>query len=115
MNTLFKLLSGIVLLSITGCNSKPPSTYSVIWQKPSVDFTEVEKASLECGISSPYNIDSENSKLDLNEWAMIHGCVIQSGFHYKIKNGKWCEIVKMIEFQCIVQVLSSRGAVSRSA
>ncbi|CDO49839.1 hypothetical protein BM1374166_02196 [Bartonella tribocorum] len=54
MKKILNLLSGIVPLSIAACNSgKPPSIYFVIWEKPGVDFTEVGKASLECGIPSP--------------------------------------------------------------
>ncbi|WP_375607604.1 MULTISPECIES: hypothetical protein [unclassified Bartonella] len=91
MNTRFKLFSGLILLSIAGCDSKPPSRYFVIWQKPDADSTEVAKALLECGKPTPYNADTENSGLGFGEWAIIHTCMLQSGFHYRSENGKWCE------------------------
>ncbi|WP_375630315.1 MULTISPECIES: hypothetical protein [unclassified Bartonella] len=94
MKQTLKLLSCIALLNMAGCNSKPPSTYFVIWEKPGVNSTEVGKALLECGALSPYSSDRDNSKLGLNEWSMIHTCMIQSGFHHKIKGGKWCENCK---------------------
>ncbi|EJF74396.1 hypothetical protein ME7_01434 [Bartonella birtlesii LL-WM9] len=91
MKQILKLLSCITLLSIAGCDSKPPSRYSVIWQKPDADSTEVAKALLECGKPTPYNADPENSRLGFGEWAIIHTCMLQSGFHYRSENGKWCE------------------------
>ncbi|EJF94356.1 hypothetical protein LBE40_04660 [Bartonella taylorii] len=91
MKQILKLLSCITLLSIAGCDSKPPSRYFVIWQKPDADSTEVAKALLECGKPTPYNADPENSRLGFGEWAIIHTCMLQSGFHYRSENGKWCE------------------------
>ncbi|WP_375616869.1 hypothetical protein [Bartonella sp. AP58NXGY] len=94
MKQTLKLLSCIALLNMAGCHSKPPSTYFVIWEKPGVNSTEVGKALLECGALSPYSSGIDNSKLGFHEWSMIHACMIQSGFHYKIKDGKWCENCK---------------------
>ncbi|WP_208433227.1 hypothetical protein [Bartonella taylorii] len=86
MNTLFKLLSGIVLLSIlAGCEGffAPPPGYLYMWEKPGADFTEVGKALLECGMPTPYDEDSENREVSINAKATIYACMIQAGFRYK--------------------------------
>ncbi|WP_208433225.1 hypothetical protein [Bartonella taylorii] len=97
MNTLFKLLSGIVLLSITGCDieniDKSPPGEVYWWEKPGADFTEIGKALLECGMPSPNDLDSENREVSNNGWATIHACMIQAGFHYKGR-GNWCYTFK---------------------
>ncbi len=62
MNTLFKLLSGLILLSITGCDisniDKPSLEEVYVWLKPRADFTEIGKALLECGMPSLIDQDS---------------------------------------------------------
>ncbi len=93
MRQILKLLSGIVLLSVTGCDiskidSSPPE-YVSMWEKAGADSTEVGKALLECGIPSLIDADSENRKLSVNEDATIYACMVQSGFHYKGR-GNWC-------------------------
>ncbi|UTO29001.1 hypothetical protein [Bartonella harrusi] len=94
MNTLFKLLSGIVLLIIAGCDFfKPAPGYIYMWEKPGADFTEVGKALLECGMPTPYDEDPENRKLSINEDATIDACMVQAGFRYKGR-GDWCYTFK---------------------
>ncbi|WP_396583932.1 hypothetical protein [Bartonella grahamii] len=99
MNTLFKLLSGIVLLSIAGCDisniDKPPPGYVNMWEKPGADSTEVGKALLECGMPSLIDPDSENRERSNNAKATTYACMIQAGFHYKDKwGGTWCQNYK---------------------
>ncbi len=56
MNTLFKLLSVLILLSITGCDisniDKLPPGEVYGWLKPGANFTEIGKALLECDMPS---------------------------------------------------------------
>ncbi|WP_144756103.1 hypothetical protein [Bartonella saheliensis] len=96
MKQILKLLSGLILLSITGCNiDKPSPGYIYMWERPGADFTEVGKALLECGMPSPYDADPETRNLSINAIETIHGCMLQSGFHYKDKwGGGWCENFK---------------------
>ncbi len=93
MRQILKLLSGIVLLSVAGCDieniDKPPPEYVSMWEKVGADSTEVGKALLECGMPSIFDIDSENRKLSINEDATIYACMVQAGFHYKGR-GNWC-------------------------
>ncbi|SSZ40859.1 hypothetical protein [Bartonella grahamii] len=92
MKKILKLLSGLILLNIAGCNiDKPLPGYVSVWKKPGTDFTEVGKALLECGMPTPDDIFSENRKLSINARASIHACMIQSGFRYKDEHeGGWC-------------------------
>ncbi|WP_375657266.1 hypothetical protein [Bartonella sp. CM120XJJH] len=99
MNTLFKLLSGIVLLSIAGCDieniDKPAPGYVSMWEKSGADSTEVGKALLECGMPSLIDLDSENRERSNNAKATIDACMVQAGFHYKDKwGGTWCQNYK---------------------
>ncbi|WP_375670796.1 hypothetical protein [Bartonella sp. CL434QHHD] len=93
MKHILKLLSGIVLVSVTGCNiDKPPLGEIATWEKNGVtDFTEVGKALLECGMPTPYDTDPESRKLSYNAWATIDACMVQSGFRDKVGGGTWCE------------------------
>ncbi|WP_375654109.1 hypothetical protein [Bartonella sp. AP19HLJMH] len=93
MKHILKLLSGIVLVSVTGCNiDKPPLGEIATWEKNGVtDFTEVGKALLECGMPTPDDVDPENRKLSYNAWATIDACMVQSGFRDKVGGGTWCE------------------------
>ncbi|CAK01430.1 hypothetical protein [Bartonella tribocorum] len=93
MKHILKLLSGIVLVSVTGCNiDKPPLGEIATWEKNGVtDFTEVGKALLECGMPTPYDRDPESRKLSYNAIATIEACMIQSGFRDKVGGGTWCE------------------------
>ncbi|UNE54787.1 hypothetical protein [Bartonella machadoae] len=94
MNTLFKLLSGIVLLNISGCDieniDKPTPGEVHGWIKPGADFTEIGKALLECGMPSLIDTDSENRKLSLNQMASIDACMIQAGFRDRYGGPYWC-------------------------
>ncbi|WP_208442088.1 hypothetical protein [Bartonella raoultii] len=91
MKQILKLLSGLILVSITGCNiDKPSPGYIYMWEKPGADFTEIGKALLECGMPSPYDADPETRNLSINAIETIHGCMLQSGFYYKDKWGGWC-------------------------
>ncbi|EJF81869.1 hypothetical protein [Bartonella doshiae] len=99
MNIFFKLLSGLILLSIAGCGieniDKPPAGEIYMWEKAGADFTEVAKALLECGMPTPYNVFPENKKLSFNENATIEACMLQAGFRDKDKwGGTWCENYK---------------------
>ncbi|WP_208541719.1 hypothetical protein [Bartonella capreoli] len=99
MKQILKLLSGIALLSIAGCQfNKPPLGYLAAWEKPGADFTEVGKALLECGMPTPFDKDPENKKLSNNALAAIDACMIQDGFRYKdeeVSNmGGWCYIFR---------------------
>ncbi|EJF77846.1 hypothetical protein MCO_00751 [Bartonella sp. DB5-6] len=87
MNTLFKLLSWLILLSLAGCEGffAPPPGEVYGWLKPGADFTEVGKALLECGMPTPYDEDSENREVSINAKATIYACMIQAGFRYKDK------------------------------
>ncbi|UNF47644.1 hypothetical protein [Bartonella krasnovii] len=90
MKKILKLLSGMVLASIAGCNiDKPPPGYLSMWEKPGADFTEVGKALLECGMPSLIDQDSANDNRSDNEIATIHLCMLQAGFRYK-GGGGWC-------------------------
>ncbi|WP_375703883.1 hypothetical protein [Bartonella sp. AD13SXNS] len=93
MNTRFKLFSGLILLSISGCDisniDKTPPGEVYWWEKLGADSTEIGKALLECGMPSLINSDSENREVSDNGWASIHVCMIQAGFHYKGR-GSWC-------------------------
>ncbi|WP_396583924.1 hypothetical protein [Bartonella grahamii] len=99
MKKILKLLSGIVLVSVAGCNiDKPPLGEVAAWKKPGADFTEVGKALLECGMPTPYYTDPESRKLSNNAWATIHACMVQAGFRYKHEElsiaGGWCYTFK---------------------
>ncbi|CDO46708.1 hypothetical protein BM1374165_00693 [Bartonella henselae] len=85
MKQTLRLLGGLALLSIAGCQfNKPPPGYLTAWEKNGVtDFTEVGKALLECGMPSLIDADSENIKNSINAKATIDACMIQSGFRYK--------------------------------
>ncbi|WP_208432222.1 hypothetical protein [Bartonella doshiae] len=90
MNILFKLLSGIILLSIAGCGieniDKPSPGYLSLWEKPGADFTEVGKALLECGMPAPYDVFPESRKQSINGQATVYACMLQAGFRYKDKD-----------------------------
>ncbi|WP_375624506.1 MULTISPECIES: hypothetical protein [unclassified Bartonella] len=93
MKKILKLLSGLILLNIAGCNiDKPAPGYLSMWEKNSVtDFTEVGKALLECGMPTPYDVDPESENISINAKATIHACMLQAGFRYKDKlGGNWC-------------------------
>ncbi|WP_375675235.1 hypothetical protein [Bartonella sp. CL100XZDX] len=94
MNTLFKLLSGIVLLSVSGCDieniDKPPPGEVHGWLKAGADFTEIGKALLECGMPSLIDPDSENRNLSLNQMASIDACMVQAGFRDRYGGPYWC-------------------------
>ncbi|CAK00876.1 hypothetical protein [Bartonella tribocorum] len=99
MNTLFKLLSGIVLLGVTGCDisniDKPSPAYVSMWEKPGADSTEVGKALLECGMPSLIDLDTENRERSNNAKATTYACMIQAGFRYKNEYiGGWCYTFK---------------------
>ncbi len=84
MKQILKLLSGLILLSMTACNlGKPAPGYIAMWKKPGADFTEVGKALLECGIPTPYDVDPETQKLTPNDMVAIDACMVQSGFRNK--------------------------------
>ncbi|WP_375676590.1 MULTISPECIES: hypothetical protein [unclassified Bartonella] len=91
MKQILKLLSGLILLNIAGCNiDKPPPGVLSAWEKPGADFTEVGKALLECGMPTPYDVFPENRKLSINAEASIDACMIQAGFRYKWGGPYWC-------------------------
>ncbi|WP_375686251.1 hypothetical protein [Bartonella sp. AP65SXKL] len=92
MKQIFKLLSCIALLVITGCQfNKPPAGYFTVWEKSGADRLEVKKALLECGMPAPYDVFPENRNLSNNAWATIEACMIQAGFHDKYdRGGGWC-------------------------
>ncbi|EJF93440.1 hypothetical protein LBE40_05115 [Bartonella taylorii] len=96
MKQILKLLSGLILLSVAGCDiDKLGPSYRAMWEKPGADSTEVGKALLECGMPTPYSEDSENREVSNNGWATIHACMIQAGFHYKDqRGGGWCYTYK---------------------
>ncbi|ATP13142.1 hypothetical protein [Bartonella henselae] len=93
MKQTLRLLGGLALLSIAGCQfNKPPAGYLTAWEKNGVtDFTEVGKALLECGMPTPYDVFPENRNLSNNAWATIEACMIQAGFRDKVGGGTWCE------------------------
>lgn len=77
MNTLFKLLDGIVLFIIAGYSFfKPSPGYIYMWEKPGADFTQVRRALLECGMPTPYDEDSENRKVNINAKATIYAFML---------------------------------------
>ncbi|WP_208433228.1 hypothetical protein [Bartonella taylorii] len=96
MKQILKLLSGIVLFIIAGCNFfKPSPGYIYMWEKPGADFTEVGKALLECGMPTPYDVDPESREQSINAQATVHACMIQAGFRYKNEHeGGWCYTFK---------------------
>ncbi|MCZ2159238.1 hypothetical protein NPX99_08310 [Bartonella sp. 220] len=97
MKQILKLLSGFILLSISGCDisniDKSPPGEVYWWKKLGADKLEIKKALLECGMPTPYDEDSENREVSNNGWATIHACMIQAGFHYKGR-GNWCYTFK---------------------
>ncbi|WP_208432219.1 hypothetical protein [Bartonella doshiae] len=94
MKYILKLLSGLVLLSMAGCNlGKRPPGYIAMWKKPGADQLEVKKALLECGMPAPYDVFPENQKLSPNDMVSIDACMVQSGFHYKGRSN-WCYTFK---------------------
>ncbi|WP_375636943.1 hypothetical protein [Bartonella sp. OC42QHQL] len=94
MKQILKLLSGIVLVSVAGCNIDKPSPGALsMWEKPGADFTEIGKALLECGMPTPYDIDPENQQQSINAKATVDACMVQAGFHYKGR-GNWCYTFK---------------------
>ncbi|EJF93813.1 hypothetical protein LBE40_04685 [Bartonella taylorii] len=94
MKQILKLLSGLILLNIAGCNIDKPSPGALsMWEKPGADFTEIGKALLECGMPTPYDVDPESENISINAKATIHACMIQAGFHYKGR-GNWCYTFK---------------------
>ncbi|WP_343358312.1 hypothetical protein AAJP84_01610 [Bartonella schoenbuchensis] len=95
MKQILKLLSGIALLSIAGCQfNKPPSGYLAAWEKPGADFTEIGKALLECGMPTPFDKDPESRKISINAKASIEACMLQDGFRDKVGGGTWCDNYK---------------------
>ncbi|MEL6088849.1 hypothetical protein [Bartonella schoenbuchensis] len=95
MKQILKLLSGIALLSIAGCQfNKPPLGYLAAWEKPGADFTEIGKALLECGMPTPFDKDPESRKISINAKASIEACMLQDGFRDKVGGGTWCDNYK---------------------
>ncbi|WP_375684284.1 hypothetical protein [Bartonella sp. CB15SXKL] len=96
MKQILKLLSGIVLVSVAGCNIDKPSPGALsMWGKPGADFTEIGKALLECGMPTPYDIDPENQQQSINAKATVDACMVQAGFRYKDqRGGGWCYTFK---------------------
>ncbi|MEL6093030.1 hypothetical protein [Bartonella schoenbuchensis] len=86
MKQILKLLSGIALLSMAGCQfNKTPTSSIGMWEKPGADFTEIGKALLECGMPTPYDMDPESQKRSINAKATVYACMLQDGFLYKDK------------------------------
>ncbi|EJF93446.1 hypothetical protein LBE40_05075 [Bartonella taylorii] len=97
MKQILKLLSGLILLNIAGCNIDKPSPGALsMWEKPGADFTEIGKALLECGMPTPYDVFPENQQQSINAKATVDACMVQAGFHYKDngKGGGWCYTFK---------------------
>ncbi len=63
---------------------------------------------------TPYDVDPESRKLSYNAIATIEACMFQSGFRDKV-GGLGARIIEPKTCPFVVQALSSRGAVSRSA
>ncbi|WP_375622650.1 MULTISPECIES: hypothetical protein [unclassified Bartonella] len=94
MKKILKLLSGLILLNIAGCNIDKPSPGALsMWEKPGADFTEIGKALLECGMPTPYDVFPENQQQSINAKATVDACMVQSGFRYKGR-GNWCYTFK---------------------
>ncbi|EJF74406.1 hypothetical protein ME7_01438 [Bartonella birtlesii LL-WM9] len=94
MRQILKLLCGLILLSVTGCDieniDKSPREEADAWLKPGADSTEVGKALLECGMPSLINLDSANKNRSLNQIATIYACMVQAGFRKKSGGPYWC-------------------------
>ncbi|WP_175868298.1 hypothetical protein [Bartonella gabonensis] len=94
MKQILKILSGVILLSMIACNlGKPAPGYITMWKKPGVDFTEVGKALLECGMPTPYDVDPETQTLTPTDMVAIDACMVQSGFRRKSRSN-WCYTFK---------------------
>lgn len=80
-------------MSISGCQfNKTPTSSLGAWEKNGVAyFTEIGKSLLECGMSTPYNIDPENRNRSFNQKATVYACMIQAGFRDKLGGGTWYE------------------------
>ncbi|MBX4336287.1 hypothetical protein [Bartonella raoultii] len=98
MKKILKLLSGISLFIMAGCETEqPPLTVVDVWKKPGADQVEVKKALLECGIQNFEGINTEkyhNINEKINADASIDACLIQDGFHHKLGSINWCEKYK---------------------
>ncbi|GAA5103195.1 hypothetical protein [Bartonella acomydis] len=94
MKKILKLLSGMFLFIIAGCDSEQPARTSLdVWEKSGADQIEIKKALLECGIERlDGRLDTEISldeRLNAEETERL--CMIQAGFHDKLGMVKWCE------------------------
>lgn len=90
MKQILKLLSGLILLNIAGCNiNKSQPRVLSAWEKPRADFTEVGKALLGCGMPTSYDVFPENKKLSLNAEVSIAACMIQAKLHDKWEGLYW--------------------------
>ncbi|UTO28999.1 hypothetical protein [Bartonella harrusi] len=109
MKQTLKLLSGIILLSVSGCDieniDKSPRGETAVWEKLGADSTEIGKALLECGLPHLNYLEDEVQKLSDNDSATIDACMIQAGFHYKGR-GYWCS-----PFRWETLPICQRGAV----
>lgn len=98
MKQILKLLGGIGLLIMAGCDIEQPSlTVLDVWEKPGADKIEIKKALLECGIETFDDITTEKYKSTndkINASASIDACLIQAGFHHKLGSMNWCEKYK---------------------
>ncbi|USP02895.1 hypothetical protein [Bartonella taylorii] len=94
MRQILKLLSALILLSVTGCDieniDKSPREEADAWEKPGADSTEVGKALLECGMPHLIYLEDEVQKLNNNAIATIYACMVQAGFRKKSGGPYWC-------------------------
>ncbi len=77
MKQILKLLSGLILLNIAGCNiNKSPPRVLSAWEKPRADFTEEGKALLGCGMPTSYDVFPENQQQSINAKATTYACML---------------------------------------
>ncbi|UNE54784.1 hypothetical protein [Bartonella machadoae] len=87
MKKILKLLSGIVLLSTTGCINQPPPSTLALWEKPGASQPAIQKALSQCGwkpvYASPDNMDGR-----VSEFASVYECMKKAGYRYKLQDSK---------------------------
>ncbi|GAA5103200.1 hypothetical protein [Bartonella acomydis] len=87
MKKILKLLSGIALLSSTGCINQPPPSILALWEKTGIDKATIQQALSKCGWKPVY-LSSENTDSRVGEFASVYECMTKAGYRYKLQDSK---------------------------